>query len=419
MQPYSSMGHSGGQLTVTPRPGGLVVSWPEAASATAGYRLYRSTAPFVSGAPYRRLAADRRFKTDRDAEQRCSTPTRTSPCRCRPGSTGSTRSLEGCTTYHYAVASVNCDETLVAGYLYNSNAALSDYAVASVTRRLKPRPRRRPVLDASPGGEQRVFITMTNPLAAAGADFDRTEIYWSRAPAPAPHFDGTMVSAGSLLPDSEAAARAFSRTGEARWLSSTARPMRPRPCPPSSPARRTTFSRSATTTAATCPPPPRRPPPSPSPRVHRQSPGGPPPAPTGGTLRACEADSVALDWAYGTRSADFAGFRITRSKNGGAGVELADGSTPAMSWTDAGPLEAGAEYAYTIAATDCALGRVPVRSRVPALPRPAQHAVARSRPPWRAPPLCRPDGWDRALHNHAVGRHGAGFAVDLHATTTM
>ena len=44
---------------------------------------------------------------------------------------------------------------------------------------------------------------MTNPLEAAGADFDRTEIYWSKAPAPAPDFDGTAVNNGTLVPDSD------------------------------------------------------------------------------------------------------------------------------------------------------------------------------------------------------------------------
>ena len=177
-------------LTVAPGAGSgeLVVSWPSAASATAGYRLYRSTAAFVSGSAHRRLAADR-WRGDARPHKR--------PIRQAHGPTGAWRAAR---QYHYAVASVNCDETLVAGYHYNSNAALSDYAVASVTPPATPRRRRRPPR-WSHGGQRRALLTLTNPLAAASADFDRTEIYWNKG-AP-PHLDGTVVSDGTHLPDSD------------------------------------------------------------------------------------------------------------------------------------------------------------------------------------------------------------------------
>ena len=55
------------------------------------------------------------------------------------------------------------------------------------------------------------------------------------------------------------------------------------------------------------------------------------------------------------RPADFAGFRVSRiqERRGGVSSLPQEPTTSLSSWTDAGPLEAGAEYTYTIAATDC------------------------------------------------------------------
>jgi hypothetical protein len=63
---------------------------------------------------------------------------------------------------------------------------------------------------------------------------------------------------------------------------------------------------------------------------------------------------VTLGWSYPDKTTvfDLAGFRIERSGPGGT-VALTEAPTPLATWTDAGPLEAGAEYTYTVTATDC------------------------------------------------------------------
>ena len=76
--------------------GELVVSWrPPADAATAGYRLYRSTAAFGSG----HIDGSLQIRDEAALTAAVTTWTDTN--------------LERCSTYYYAVASVNCDETLV------------------------------------------------------------------------------------------------------------------------------------------------------------------------------------------------------------------------------------------------------------------------------------------------------------------
>ena len=327
--------------------GGLVVSWQRADSATNGYRLYRSTeAGFTPGAHIdSSLQIASSIQIDR--ESRALYPEDDSQVPVVPVPTWIDwidANLKGCTTYQYAVASVNCDETLVAGYHYNSSASLSDdYTVVSVTTPSEATPPLAPDLAVLSGGAQRALITVTNPLVKDGADFKLTRIWWKKSTTTVfelipdsdnvLHGPGTFVSRGSqvVVFDSETAATPGSPSltpGETY----TFRAISYDSCDNASGSVEKIITLPSS--------------------VVIDDPGRPL-APTGGTLRACESNSLKLyEWEYSSPPSDWAGFRITRSKAGGGDVELAAESTTSRSWTDAGPLEAGAEYTYTVAATD-------------------------------------------------------------------
>ncbi len=141
--------------------GQLVISWqaPTDGTATAGYRLYRSTTQFASpgtaAIPESLLVAN---ETTLTAETTNFTDT----------------GLLGCTEYHYALASVNCDETLVTTYRYNDDASMSDYIVVhndASTTPLDTTPPPPPDLAGSQGWQWRALLTLTNPLEAGSADF--------------------------------------------------------------------------------------------------------------------------------------------------------------------------------------------------------------------------------------------------------
>jgi type IV pilus assembly protein PilW len=319
--------------------GELVLTWTPTAGATAGYRLYRSTAAFVDGhIPAAQLIQDETTLTS-------------------AVSTWTDTNLEGCTPYYYALAAVNCDETLVALYQHNAgNAALSDYAVASGSPH-DGTPPPAPGLACS-AGVQKAVLTLTNPLEPACADFDRTEVFWSKAPSAAPHLDGSVVGDGTPVPDREGVSGTpgsfGSRGSQVIVMDSETEAL---PATASLTAGATynflavshdTCGNLSPAVAADC--------------VVLGSadcvddPAGPPPDSfTSGTAATCQADSVTLGWEYpGSATVpDLAGFRVERTGPAGT-VELTGGPTSLKSWTDPGPLEAGAEYSYTVTATDCA-----------------------------------------------------------------
>jgi hypothetical protein len=147
-----------------------VISWqaPSDGTATVGYRLYRSTTQFESpgtvAIPESLLVASEATLT---AETTSFADT----------------GLLGCTTYYYALASVNCDETLVDTYRFSTTPSASDYAAANndgSTTPLDTTPPPAPSLAGSQGWQRRALLTLTNPLQAVSADFDRTTIEWKK-----------------------------------------------------------------------------------------------------------------------------------------------------------------------------------------------------------------------------------------------
>ena len=213
--------------------GGLVVSWPQAGSATAGYRLYRSTAPFASGAHIDGSLQIAGSPLIDEGDAHCYPDARRVRVPMPTWIDWIDSKLEGCTTYYYAVASVNCDETLVAGYLYNSNPALSDYAVASVTAPAETTPPPAPGLDASPGGEAAGVHHGDEPAGGGRRRLRPDQDLLEQGASSGTSISMAPLSAtGRSFPTATLAARELSRIGGARWSSSTARPMRPRPALP-------------------------------------------------------------------------------------------------------------------------------------------------------------------------------------------
>lgn len=336
-------------VTAGANVGEMVVSWqaPADDSATAGYRLYRSTAAFADG------HIDDSLQVRDEAILTAEVTTWTD------------RGLVDGVTYHYAVASVNCDETLVATYQHDSaNPELSDYVVASgvlpdttfLTWGEGGEPRCTAPTLACQGQAQLANITLTNPLEAPCADFDRTEIFWSKPPAIPPYLDGTVVGGGSLLPDSDGgSAGSFTKRGSQVIVfdsETEAAPLAPSLVPGEtynllavSYDRSGNASPPASTACTVL-----------GPSECTDDPPGPPPASFASppTNTSCWPESAVLGWEYPGRDsvADLAGFRVERAGPGGT-VELTAGPTSLKSWTDAGPLEAGAEYTYTVTATDC------------------------------------------------------------------
>lgn len=298
--------------------GELAVSWQASAGATTGYRLYRSTAAFAGG----HIDNSLQIKDEGTLTSEVATWTDTN--------------LEGCKTYYYAVVAVNCDETLVAGYQFDSaNPAAGDYAVGSgapLDTSIPPTP----VLAAPQPEVQRAFVTLVNPLESACADFDRTEIRWSRADGSTGAVSGGIFrDRGSqvIVFDSEAAGTPLveGATYDLRAISYDR-------CGNASPpaALALVIPTAATVACAATPLVP------------------PPYSFTAPSYSSCQPNTVEIGWQYPGWDTvpGFVGFRIERSGPGGA-VPLTAGPTTLMSWTDAGSLEAGAAYTYSITATDC------------------------------------------------------------------
>ena len=328
----------------------LDLSWqaPADGSATVGYRLYRSTTPFGANEHI-----DGSLQIVRETTLATGVTTWTDkPEACRDNQF---------ITYYYAVASVNCDETLfndlsAAGYHTNSSPALSDYAVASGTPQDTTGPKDPPGLSGSQPEQQRTILLLTNPLELDSADFDRTEIWWSKV-AP-PTFNGTTVSGGVLLPERERPGGSdgiFQRRGSQVIVFEseldTVRPLTyyflavsyDRCGNPSDPTALALVIPPGACAATPLVAPPYR--------------------FTGAMYSSCQPGSVEIGWEYPDLEsvAGFAGFRITRFfLDGMKDRELTAGPTSHTSWTDADILKSGTRYYYEVKATDCLYEQDPI-----------------------------------------------------------
>jgi hypothetical protein len=353
-------------MTVTATTGSsgeLVIVWqaPTDGTATAGYRLYRSLTPFTSGSVIP------------DTAEIANETTLTTGV-----TTYTDTGLLGCTTYYYAVASVNCDETLVATYRYNTTASASDYAAANndgATTPLDDTDPPPPTL-AGHAGWKRVFLSLDNPTATECPDFNRTELWFSKAPAGEPTVDLAtgIVTGGARLPDRDHASivppettvvGSFNKPGSQTVIFDSVNPLVPDPTTPQLDelgvytVLPVSFDRcgNVSTSAAgaytlilcgdelTGP-------------LH-----GPPPDTWGAyTASSCQLDTVDLGWEYPPKYytgaaaiTDFAGYRVFRTnQDTTARVELTTGPWWLETWTDSGALVAGGAYSYEIRATDCA-----------------------------------------------------------------
>jgi Tfp pilus assembly protein PilE len=331
-------------ITVTAPTGAngqLAISWqpPGDGSATVGYRLYRSTTPFTAGAHI----ADTLAIADETTLTKLVT-------------TYADSGLIGCTTYYYAVASVNCDETLVATYVYNPSGT-SDYAAGSGQWRDTTIPPA-PSLAGSRAGWRRAFVTLLNPTTEAVPDFSRTEIWFSKAPAAPPVLDTTtgVVSGGARIPDNDnGVAGTFTRPGSQVIVFDSETLVAPATPSLDNMGRYSLLAVSYDRCGNASPP-------------AAQSvalidlcgddpPGPPPSSPGSPTSTSCQPDTVVLGWQYPPKDDpalyDFAGYHIWRSGPSGGMVELTAGPTWLESWTDSGTLQDGGIYNYTIRATDC------------------------------------------------------------------
>lgn len=323
-------------LTVSPgsAEGELVISWqaPADGSATAGYRLYRSTTAFAEG--------------HIDGSLQIARETTLTAQLADPAGTFTDKHLEGCRPYYYAVASVNCDETLVegsplvAGYHYNGTSA-GDYAVGSgASQDNTPPPA--PSLAGAQAGEKRILITLTNPMEEASPDFDRTEIFWNK--------NGAAVVNGTRIPNSDTGSPGiFKNLGSQTIVfdnESAGSPAQPLVEGATYSFLAVTYDHCGNVSAA--------------PPVDVQvvgsscsdDPPGPPLAATHGRITTCQPDSVVLSWT-GATVKDFSRFRIFRAGPDGVAIPLTDGPSTLTTWTDTYALEAGAAYTYWVIANDC------------------------------------------------------------------
>ena len=317
--------------------GELVVSWqaPTDGTATAGYRLYRSTTQFASpgtaAIPGSLLIASENTLT---AETTSYTDT----------------GLPGCTEYYYALAAVNCDETLVATYRYNDDASLSDYAAAhndGSTTPLDTTPPPPPILAGSQGWQGRALLTLTNPLEAGSADFTRTTIEWKKSTtafALIPQSDygvpvpGNFKNRGSQVVDFDREVATNAAQSLELGATYTFRAVSYDRCnnpSASSPADFLNIGIPACTDT-----------PSGAPHLLFSVP----------RYYSCQPGTVDIAWEYSADLlGDFAGFRIQRTKTVPATTDELTGAglSSRNAWSDAGPLQEGAEYRYSVTATDC------------------------------------------------------------------
>jgi hypothetical protein len=335
--------------SLTAAPGAereLVVSWvpPADGSATVGFRLYRSDTEFPDNAP---IAAALLIADE---------------STLGPGVTSYTDpGLVGCQTYYYAVASINCDETLAANYLYDTAPGQGNFAKANGDPEdFTPPPATS--LAGTKAGWQRIFLDFVNPLPEEEEDFNRTEIHFNPGASCPTLQPGGNVSGGSPIPDNDSGIPGtFVGPGSKTVIFDDH--TLPLPPPPGDPTlnshgeycllsvayddcENTASDSSSLVLVALC----------------GDDPPGPPPEwPVNPTYTSCFPERVKLTWEYppkeytGTDQLyDFAGYRLWRSgPQTETEIELTDGPTWSETWTDSNDLREGGRYRYTVRATDC------------------------------------------------------------------
>jgi len=309
-------------------------------SSIVGYRLYRSENPFADGVNIidAFLIAD---ETALDA-----------------GATSwSDSGLEACRPYYYALASVNCDETLVDTYLFDGGGA-GDYAPATNvpdddTIPANDPTRSPPDLAGSSKGWQRLFVVLDNPTTDEFPDFVKTEVYFSKG-GTCPSISSGSVVGGTLIPNGEGGTPGtFPGRGSQSFI--FVDEGQPPPAPPaldetsqycllgvaydncgvylaSSPVQLTPDE------------------------VCDDFPVGEPTGwPSAPTYTSCDPEWVSLTWEYPDKDsiADFAGYRIwRRGPQSSTYAELTGAPVQAEAWKDAKDLQEGGSYRYEVKATD-------------------------------------------------------------------
>jgi prepilin-type N-terminal cleavage/methylation domain-containing protein len=309
-------------------------------SSIVGYRLYRSENPFTDGANINGifLLAD---EAALDA-----------------GATSwSDAGLEACRPYYYALASVNCDETLVDTYLFDAGGA-GDYAqVTNVpnddTTPANDPTRSPPDLAGSSKGWQRLFVVLDNPTADEFPDFVKSEVYFSKD-GTCPSISSGNVVDGTLIPNGEGGSPGTfpSRGSQSFVFVDEGQP------PPAAPALDETSQYCLLGVAydncgvyLASPPVQLIPD-----EVCDDFPAGPPTGwPSAPTYTSCDPEWVSLTWEYPDKDsiADFAGYRLwRRGPQASTYVELTGAPVQAEAWKDARDLQEGGSYRYEVKVTD-------------------------------------------------------------------
>ncbi|MFC1656950.1 hypothetical protein ACFL2P_00045 [Candidatus Moduliflexota bacterium] len=324
----------------------IILSWtpPADGSATAGFRLYRSDTQFADGVP-----VDPAFLIADEST-------------LGAGATGYTDpGLVGCQTYYYALASINCDESLAMTYAFDKNPGQGDYAKADGDPEDLTPPPPTSIADTT-SGWKRIFLSFDNPLPDDVNDFNRTEIYYSEGSNCPSLQPGGSVAGGSLIPDSDGGTPGTFVTPGSHAVVFDDH-LQAVPPPPGDPTlnnmgqycllsvayddcENTAVDTSSLVLIDLC----------------GDDPPGPPPEwPLNPTYSSCSPEWVKLTWEYPPKHYvgpgqvyDFAGYRIWRTgPEPGTEIELTDGPTWNESWIDGRDLQEGGQYRYTVRATDC------------------------------------------------------------------
>jgi hypothetical protein len=353
-----------------PSEGSVKLSWaPSADLDVVGYRVYRSTTPFVTfpiDASYDPGNVDGTVLVADEA----TTPVTLSRTSQEFTDTG----LIGCRVYYYAVCAVNCDLTLISndpGDTDDTRYVRSDYSLAAGdgsgpgddfpagadTAPLDITPiddAPYPVPDiSSKAGWKRVFLSLTNPNKGDDPDFDRTMIYFSKTAFPILNPDGT-VSGGSLVPDHGGVFEAEGTVPPVVFDSNSLE----NPPEPELEIFQTYYflaisydlcgnptnaTEEARTLSELCGDDPDY--------------AGAPPVPNGLSAEGCST-SARLSWNHqGDVIVDLAGYHVYRNAGGtfnlSASTELTGGAPQWFSYfTDANVVEGGT-YSYGVRASDC------------------------------------------------------------------
>ena len=351
--------------------GKVKLSWvPSSDLDIDGYRLYRS------GTPITTFPVSGSFDPS-DLEglvlvaDEATTPTTLGPS----DSEFVDEDLIGCKTYYYAIAAVNCDETLItddAGDDDTKRYISSDYRFTSGDGTADPMSDTPSGADTTPGdvtaidsvpypvpdiaskaGWRRVFLSITNPNRSDDPDFSHTEVYFSDSSFPVLNTDGTITN-GTLLPDGGGVFTAEGTLPPIIFDSPTVET-------PSIPeldifhtyyffavsfdlcGNASEFSTHAITLSELCGDDPDF--------------AGAPPIPSGLDAEGCSG-YARLEWDHqGTTVVDLAGYHVYRSEGSSfdlaSSTELTGGAPQWFDYfVDSGVTEGGI-YSYGIRATDC------------------------------------------------------------------